>query len=264
MAAAPASESVLVEQKGRVVWVTISRPEVHNALDSHTIRVLEAQLRAVGEDPQVRCVVLRGAGEKVFVSGGDVREFREKLSTAHGARDYDIEVERMQAVIREMPKPVVAEIQGYAIGAGCVLAVCCDFRIASAKARFGIPIAKFGFMLSVLDTVRLAELVGLAQARRLLMTGVVIDASEALNIGLVDQLVEPGALAETTEALATTLAANAPLSIKATKQILETHYSRRLAIEDGDPWYKELYTSRDLQEGLDAFFGKRKPDFKGH
>lgn len=264
MPTARAGESVLVEQKGRVAWVTINRPEVHNALDSRTIHALEVGLRTVGKDPEVRCVVLRGAGEKVFVSGGDVREFREKLSTAEGAREYDIEVERMQAVIREMPKPVIAQIQGHAIGAGCVLAVCCDFRIASTKAKFGIPIAKFGFMLSVIDTVRLAELVGLAQARQLLMTGVVIDATVALKIGLVDQLVEPDALAEAAEALAITLAANAPLSIKATKQILETHYSRRLAIEDGDRWYKELYTSRDLQEGLDAFFAKRKPDFKGH
>jgi enoyl-CoA hydratase len=264
MTVASVIKSVLVERKGQIAWVTISRPEVHNALDTHTIGALEIELRALAEDREVRCIVLRGAGEKVFVSGGDVREFREKLSTADGARDYDAEVERMQSVIREMGKPVIAQIQGHAIGAGCVLAVCCDFRIASTKARFGIPIAKFGFMLSVIDTVRLAELVGLSQARRLLMTGVVIDASEALHIGLVDQLVEPGALTQATQAFATTLAGNAPLSIKATKQILETHYAQRRAIKDGDPWYKELYTSRDLQEGLDAFFAKRKPDFKGH
>jgi enoyl-CoA hydratase len=263
MAEKPAAKTVLVDRKGGVAWVTISRPEVHNALDAQTVRQLESALRQVADDADVRCVVLRGAGDKAFVSGGDVREFRDKLSTAEGAREYDAEIEQMQLVIREMPKPVIAQIQGHAIGGGCVLAVACDFRIASTKAKFGIPIARFSLMLSVLDTVRLAELVGLSQARRLLMTGAVIDSAEALRIGLVDQLVEPDALAGTTEAFAAALAANAPLSIKATKQMLETFYSRRLSIADGDPWYREIYTSGDLQEGLDAFFAKRKPSFKG-
>jgi enoyl-CoA hydratase len=263
MASEPAAKTILVERKDRVAWVTISRPEVHNALDGHTIRELEAALREVADDADVRCVVLRGAGEKVFVSGGDVREFRDKLSSAESARDYDVEIERMQAVIRDMAKPVIAQIQGYAIGGGCVLAVACDFRIASTKAKFGIPVARFGLMLSVLDSVRLAELVGLGQARRLLMTGAVIDAREAHRIGLIDQIVEADALMSTTEAFAATLAANAPLSIKATKQTLAAFYSRQLSIADGDPWYRELYTSRDVQEGIDAFFGKRSPQFEG-
>jgi enoyl-CoA hydratase len=264
MAEEPAAKTVLVDRKDGVAWVTISRPEVHNALDAHTVRQLESALREVADDAHVRCVVLRGAGDKAFVSGGDVREFRDKLSTAEGAREYDTEIEQMQIVIREMPKPVIAQIQGHAIGGGCVLAVACDFRIASTKAKFGIPIVRFSLMLSVLDTVRLAELVGLSQARRLLMTGAVIDSAEALRIGLIDQLVEPGALAGTTEVFAATLAANAPLSIKATKQMLENFYSRRLSIADGDRWYREIYTGGDLQEGLDAFFAKRKPNFKGH
>jgi enoyl-CoA hydratase len=264
MASEPAAKTILVERKERVAWLTISRPEVHNALDGHTIRELEAALREVADDADVRCVVLRGAGDKVFVSGGDVREFRDKLSSAGSARDYDLEIERMQVVIREMSKPVIAQIQGHAIGGGCVLAVVCDFRIASTKAKFGIPVARFGLMLSVLDTVRLAELVGVGQARRLLMTGAVIDAREAHRIGLIDQIVEADALVSTTEAFAATLAANAPLSIKATKRMLAAFHSRQLSIADGDPWYRELYTSRDLQEGIDAFFGKRKPDFKGH
>lgn len=263
MAKEPAAKTILVERKDRVAWVTISRPEVHNALDAHTIRELETALREVADDADVRCVVLRGAGDKVFVSGGDVREFRDKLATAESARDYDVEIERMQAVIREMSKPVIAQIQGYAIGGGCVLAVACDFRIASKRAKFGIPISRFGLMLSVLDTVRLAELVGVGQARRLLMTGTVIDGAEALRIGLVDQLVEADALVSTTGAFAATLAANAPLSIKATKQMLAAFYSRQLSIADGDPWYREIYTSRDLQEGIDAFFGKRSPQFEG-
>lgn len=257
------TEAVLVDCKDGVAWVTISRPEVRNALDAKTVCELEAHLKILADDRSIRCVILRGAGDRVFVSGADVREFRDKLATPEGALAYDQQIEQMQHVIRAMPKPVIAQIQGFAIGGGCVLAVACDFRIASTRGRFGIPIAKFGFMLSVLDTIRLAELVGLGQARRLLMTGAVIEAAEAHRIGLVDQVVEPEDLEETTREFAVNLAANAPLSLKATKQTLESLYSRQAAITDGDQLYKELYASEDLLEGLNAFFEKRPPNFKG-
>lgn len=257
------SDRVVVTQSEGVAWVTVNRPEVRNALDSATVRDLHSRLEALAADRAIRCVVLRGSGDRVFVSGADVREFRDKLATPAGARDYDEEIERMQSVIRLMPKPVIAEIQGAAIGGGCVLAVACDFRVTSTKGRFGIPIAKFGFMLSVIDTVRLADLVGLGPARRLLMTGVVIDAAEAHRIGLVDDVVEPEALEASTAALARVLAANAPLSLKATKHMLEQHYSRQAKLADGDRLYQEIYSSRDLTEGLNAFFEKRPPRFEG-
>ena len=134
------NRSVLVDRKDGVARVTISRPEVRNALDAATVGELELVLKALETDHTVRCVILRGAGDRVFVSGADVREFRDKLATPEGARAYDEEIERMQAIICSMPKPVIAQIQGFAIGGGCVLAVACDFRIASDKGRFGIPI----------------------------------------------------------------------------------------------------------------------------
>lgn len=255
------TKAVSVESKDGVARVTIDRPEVRNALDGATVAELESALKDLSADRAVRVVVLRGGGDRVFVSGADVREFRDKLATPQGAQAYDEEIERMQAVIRSMPQPVIAEIQGFAIGGGCVLAVVCDFRISSDRGRFGIPVAKFGFMLSVLDTVRLAELVGLGHARRLLMTGNVIDAAEALRIGLVDEVVPHAELKAATAAMAATLAANAPLSIKATKQILEGHHAARLKVSDGARLYQELYASRDLKEGLDAFFEKRPPRF---
>jgi enoyl-CoA hydratase len=257
------NRSVLVDRKDGVARVTISRPEVRNALDAATVGELELVLKALETDHTVRCVILRGAGDRVFVSGADIREFRDKLATPEGARAYDEEIERMQAIICSMPKPVIAQIQGFAIGGGCVLAVACDFRIASDKGRFGIPIAKFGFMLSPTDTVRIAKLVGLSQARRLLMTGAVIDAAEAYRIGLVDQVVAHDELAVATDAFAATLTANAPLSLKATKQILATLHAREPSISDGAELYRELYSSQDIREGLDAFFQKRAPNFKG-
>ena len=254
------TKAVTVDTTDGIARVTIDRPEVRNALDGATVAELEGILKELAADKAVRVVILRGGGDRVFVSGADVREFRDKLATPEGAQAYDEEIERMQSVIREMPQPVIAEIQGFAIGGGCVLAVVCDFRISSDKGRFGIPIAKFGFMLSVLDTVRLAELVGLGHARRLLMTGTVIDAAEALRIGLVDEVARVQAA---TAAFAATLAANAPLSIKATKQILEEHRGTRLKVSDGEALYRELYSSRDLHEGLEAFFQKRPPRFSG-
>jgi len=257
------TKAVTVDTTDGIARVTIDRPEVRNALDGATVAELEGILKELAADKAVRVVILRGGGDRVFVSGADVREFRDKLATPEGAQAYDEEIERMQSVIREMPQPVIAEIQGFAIGGGCVLAVVCDFRISSDKGRFGIPIAKFGFMLSVLDTVRLAELVGLGHARRLLMTGTVIDAAEALRIGLVDEVVPHAEVQAATAAFAATLAANAPLSIKATKQILEEHRGTRLKVSDGEALYRELYSSRDLHEGLEAFFQKRPPRFSG-
>ena len=257
------SNSVLVDRTDGVARVTISRPEVRNALDAATVGELERALKRLAEDRSVRCVIVRGAGDRVFVSGADVREFRDKLATPEGARAYDEEIERMQSVICAMPQPVIAQIQGFAIGGGCVLAVACDFRISSDKGRFGIPIAKFGFMLSPTDTVRLTKLVGLGQARRLLMTGIVIDAAEAHRIGLVDQVVDHDELEAATNAFAATLAANAPLSLRATKEILATLHAREPAIADGEHLYRALYASRDIVEGLDAFFEKRPASFKG-
>ncbi|MGE8944209.1 enoyl-CoA hydratase/isomerase family protein [Leptospira interrogans] len=257
------SDAVLHEIVNAVAYVTINRPEVRNAIDTATCQVLEDTLTTCAKDPTVRVIVIRGAGDRSFVSGADVREFRDKLGTVDGAIAYDEAVERMQQVIRTAPQPVIAAIQGHAIGNGCVLAVACDFRIASQRAKFGIPIAKFGFFLGPPDTVRLAELIGEAQARRLLMTGDVIDAETARGIGLVDDVHEADALHSAVTQFAEKLAANAPLSIKATKQILARFVSRSPTIADGTAWYREIYASEDLKEGINAFFDKRTPGFSG-
>lgn len=257
------SDAVLYEIVNAVAYVTINRPDVRNAIDTATCELLEATLTTCVTDPGVRVIVIRGAGDRAFVSGADVREFRDKLGTPEGAIAYDEAVERMQQVIRSAPQPVIAAIQGHAIGNGCVLAVACDFRVAGARAKFGIPIAKFGFFLGPPDTVRLAELIGEAHARRLLMTGAVIDAEAALSIGLVDDVHETDVLDNAVTQFAEKLASNAPLSLKATKQILARFVSHSPTIADGMPWYREVYASEDLKEGINAFFDKRPPSFTG-
>jgi enoyl-CoA hydratase/carnithine racemase len=256
---------MLLEERGdRVAWLTVNRPEVRNALSLELCALMTARLTALGRDRDVRVVVLRGAGEKVFISGADVREFREKLATPEAALEYDEVAERLSVAIEHMPQPVIAMIHGYAVGSGCTVAMACDLRLAGAQAKFGIPIARFGLLASVPDTARLVALVGAARAKWLLLSGQLIGAEEAQASGLVHRVVDAAQLEATTREVAGLLAANAPLTLKSAKQIVDLCAGPRgRTIRDGAPWYEEIFRSRDLQEGIDAFFAKRKPVFAG-
>lgn len=259
----PVSQEILVEVKDQIAWVTVNRPEVRNALSRDLCRDLGATFRRLSGDKAVRVFVLRGAGDRVFISGADVREFREALASPQAALEYDAGAETLQSAIKAVPQPVIAMIQGYAVGSGCIVAVACDFRVVSEAARFGIPVAKFGFLAPVPDVLRLVQLVGPAKAKWMLMTGRLLDAKQALAIGLVDQVTEPDHLVAETDALARTLAENSPLTLKVTKQVIEHHTGASADVYRGAPWYEEIFSSRDLQEGIDAFFAKRKPVFRG-
>jgi len=256
------ADELIVERRDAVAWLTINRPEVRNALSLDMVRRLAQAFRTLSTDRTLRVFVLTGAGERVFISGADVREFRDKLSTPEGALAYDEAAEELQSAIRAVPQPVVAMIQGHAVGGGTIVAVACDFRIAVGTAKFGIPVAKFGFIAAAPDLLRLVQLVGPAKAKWLLMTARLIEAPEALAIGLVDQVVEREALRGTVEALAATLAENAPLTLKATKQMMEQLALPSGEVRHGARWYQELFSSRDFKDGLDAVFAKRKPEFR--
>ncbi len=257
-------EMVRVERAGAVGWVTVNRPEVRNALSEEACRRLTARIRELAGDRAVRVIVLRGAGDRVFISGADVREFREKLATPAAALAYDAVAEELSAAIEAAPKPVVAMINGHAVGSGCTVAMACDLRLASDRAKFGIPITRIGLCATVPDTARLTALVGAGRAKWLLMTGEIIPAEEALRIGLVDRVVPPDRLEAVTAELAGTLVRNAPLSMKAAKQMVQRCAGARgHSVAEGAPWYEEICRSRDLQEGIDAFFAKRQPAFVG-
>ncbi len=254
---------LIIERRGPVVRLTVNRPEVRNALSIAITQRIAQTLRDLSRDRTVRVFVLTGAGDRVFVSGADVTEFREQLTTPEQALNYDATAEQLQAALRAVPQPVIARIQGHAVGSGSIVAASCDFRIAVRTAKFGIPVAKFGFLATVPDTLRLVQLVGTAKAKWLLMTGQLVEAPEARAIGLIDQVVDAADLDTTVDALAAILAANAPLTIKATKQIIETFSAPNNSVVSGAPWYGEIFRSADFQEGLDAFFAKRKPEFTG-
>lgn len=256
-------EELLVEQDGPVAWVTVNRPAVRNALSLEITGRLADLFDRLSKDRSVRIFVLSGAGDRVFISGADVREFREHLATAETALAYDEAAERLQSALRRVPQPVIAMIQGHAVGSGTIVAASCDFRIAVRTAKFGIPVAKFGFIAPVPDVLRLVQLVGPAKAKWLLMTGSLIEAPQAQAIGLVDEVVPAEELRNAVEALATILASNAPMTLKATKQMIETLSAPAADVRVGAHWYTDIFASADFQEGLDAFFNKRKPEFKG-
>lgn len=258
------ADMLLTEREDGIAWLTVNRPEVRNALSLELCELMTARLTELGRDRDVRVVVLRGAGEKVFISGADVREFREKLNTPEAALEYDAIAERLSLAIEHMPQPVIAMIHGYAVGSGCTVAMACDIRLASPQAKFGIPIAKFGLLASVPDTARLVALVGPARAKWLLLSGQLVGAEEAQAIGLVHRVVDGAQLEATTKEVAGLLAANAPLTLKSAKQMVDLCAGPAgRTVEDGARWYQEIFRSRDLQEGIDAFFAKRKPVFAG-
>jgi enoyl-CoA hydratase len=254
---------LIVEKRGHVAWLTVNRPDVRNALSLDITRRISDTLHDLSKDRAIRVFVLTGSGDRAFVSGADVREFREHMATPESALRYDQAAEQLQSALRVVPQPVIAMIQGHAVGSGTIVAASCDFRIAVRSAKFGIPVAKFGFVAALPDTLRLVQLIGPAQAKRLLMTGQLIEAPEAMAIGLIDEVVDASQLIGTVETLAETLTANAPLSIKATKQMIEQLTAPSSDVMAGAVWYQEVFRSADFREGLDAFFAKRKPEFKG-
>ena len=257
------SDEILLSVTDRIAWVTVNRPAVRNALSRAVYSELSRTFKKLGLDKAIRVIVLRGSGDRVFVSGADIGEFREALASPEAALEYDGHAEQFLSTLKATPKPVIAMIQGYAIGSGCIVATACDFRITSNAGKFGIPVAKFGFVMPLPDVLRLVELVGPANAKWLLMTGSLIDADRAHTIGLVNQVTSPDTLLAETETFARTLADNSPLSMKATKQIIENHSGINPDVYRGAPWYQEIFKSADFSEGLAAFHAKRKPNFRG-
>jgi enoyl-CoA hydratase/carnithine racemase len=254
---------LIVDKRGPVAWLQVNRPGVRNALSIEITGRLADAFERLSKDRTVRVFVLSGAGDRVFISGADVREFREHLTTAESALAYDEAAERLQSTLRRVPQPVIAMIQGHAVGSGTIVAASCDFRIAVRTAKFGIPVAKFGFIAPLPDVLRLVQLIGPAKAKWLLMTGALIEAPQAQAIGLVDEVVAAEDLRTSVEALAASLAENAPLTLQATKQMIESMCAPSADVRAGARWYTEIFASADFQEGLDAFFTKRKPEFKG-
>jgi enoyl-CoA hydratase/carnithine racemase len=257
-------DELLVEKDGSgVVVATLNRPKKRNAVSLALWKRLRETFEEFAADDSVRAVVLTGAAGH-FSAGADISEFEDVRANAEMAASYEAEVERCYEAIFSLPKPTVAAIDGYAVGGGCALAMVCDFRVASTRAAFGIPAAKLGIVYSPRECRLLQSLVGIANAKRILFTGELVDAAKAHAMGLVDEVGE----AEPTEsarALAAGMARNAPLAIAGMKLTLNAIEHDTL---DGDRERIEAITNRafdseDYQEGARAFMEKRPPSFTG-
>jgi enoyl-CoA hydratase/carnithine racemase len=256
-------ENLLVERDGGVATVTVNRPKVLNALNTQTLDELRRTLLALRYDDSVRVVILTGAGEKSFIAGADINELAVQSPT--GGRDHSMRGQHVLDLIEGMGKPVIAAINGFALGGGCELAMACTIRIAADTARLGQPEINLGIMPGYAGTQRLARLVGKGRALELLLTGDHVMAPEAYRLGLVNRVVPAADLMNEARKLAAALAAKAPIAaryiIDAVNKGLEMPFAEAQIFEA--TLFGLVSSTEDMREGTRAFLEKRKAEFKG-
>ena len=257
------ADEILTSRAGAVATVTVNRPAVLNALDAQTVRTLTSVMTDLGQDDEIRCVVLTGAGSRAFVAGADINELASLTPT--GARAVANAGHRLCALIEGLGKPVIAAINGFALGGGCEIAMACTFRIAVTTAKLGQPEIALGLIPGFGGTQRLPRLVGRGRALEMLLTGAPIDAEEAWRIGLVNRVVPPAELADEMMRLAATLAAQAPVAVR---YILEAvHHGLDMSLAEAAVFEASTFGlvcgTEDVREGTTAFLEKRTPRFTG-
>lgn len=258
-----AFRNLRIEQHGAIRRIEIDRPEKLNALDRLTIAELDRAFAQAAEEPEVRVLVLTGAGEKAFVAGADIEEL-SRLTPAE-ALAMARQGQAMMRRIETLGKPVIARIQGYALGGGLELAMACHLRVASRQARLGQPEIKLGLLPGFGGTQRLVRLIGRGPALAMLLTGEPIEAERAQALGLIQRVVEPERLDAEVEALAQRLAASAPLALAAILDavIRGNEAALELGLDYEAQAFGVIAASEDMREGTRAFLEKRKPEFKG-
>jgi len=257
-----AYQTLLVEKRNRIAFVTINRPDKLNALNAQAKTELKAAFEEIRDDSEVDAVVLTGAGEKGFVAGTDIKELTQ-LDEQSG-KSFSEEGQAVLNLIENLGKPVIAAVNGYALGGGTELALACHIRIASENAKFGQPEVNLGIIPGYGGTQRLARIVGKGRALEMILSGDQIDAQEALRIGLVNKVVPLPDLLKTAEALAAKIISKGQIAVKlALQSVNATH---ELSLAAGQSLEAELFgrccKSEDFKEGTTAFLEKRKPVFK--
>lgn len=256
----PPFKFILSERHESVLLIRISRPESLNALNRELLNELETCIEEFASDPGTRVAVLTGEG-KAFVAGADIAEMRGL--SPEGARDFSACGQRLFRKIETLAKPVIAAVNGFALGGGCELAMACDFRIASEQAKFGQPEVGLGLIPGFGGTQRLPRLVGPGMAKQLILTGQLIDAQTALAIGLVNRVVPEGELIPTALELARAIAGKGPLAVQVAKQVinqgLHVDIEKGTAIENEA--FPRTFATGEAYEGLAAFLEKRSPNW---
>lgn len=254
---------VVTELRGKVQWLIINRPDKLNALNQEVLSALGDALEASLKDDKVGALVVSGSGEKAFVAGADISEFRGL--TASQAQALALKGQKLFSRIEEAPKPILAAVNGFALGGGMELAMACHLRVASENAKFGQPEVKLGLIPGYGGTQRLPRLVGRGRALELLLTGKMIDAGTALSWGLVNQVVPLGELKDATQKLAEAVLAVAPTAVswclEAVRRGLDSSLEVGLGVEAA--LFGLCATTKDFVEGVSAFLEKRPAQFPG-
>ncbi len=245
----------------QVCIVTINNPDSLNALNSQIIDQLSEVFDQLNSNSGVKCIIITGAG-RAFVAGADILEMSSMDATE--AREFGVKGAGLFRKIEKLSKPVIAAVNGFALGGGCELALACDIRVASEKAKFGQPEVSLGIIPGFSGTVRLAKITGMAVAKELIYTGKVIDATEALRVGLVNAVVPAEELINAATEMALKISANAPVAVKFAKEAINSAYDcdTDRAIEIENNLFGLCFSTEDQKEGMKAFMEKRKPDFK--
>jgi enoyl-CoA hydratase len=255
--------NILFEKKNAIAYVTVNRPKVLNALNMATMEELRTAFHEIKNDASVRVVILTGAGEKAFIAGADISELAKH--DAVSGKEYTHRGQSVLNLIENLGKPVIACINGFALGGGCEIALACTMRLASDNAKLGQPEVKLGVIPGFGGSQRLPRLVGKGIANQLLLTGEMIGAQEAHRIGLVNEVTTPANLIPRAEEIAVKIAANAPLAVRYTLEAVNGGFE--MPLEEGLQLEASLFgkscATEDKKEGTAAFLEKRKAEFKG-
>lgn len=259
-----ADDVVVLERAGSIATLTINRPDKLNALNLEVLRLLGERITEISTDDEILAVVLTGAGNKAFVAGADIAELQPM--DYHAAMAFSQRGNGVLAQIEKLNVPVIASVNGFALGGGCELALACDVILASNRARFGFPEVTIGVVPGFGGTQRLARLIGRNAAKHWVMTGDVFPASEAERIGLVYKLFERDDLFEGAIAVAKQMASRAPLAVAEAKRIVNRGIQLPLdyALESESRAFARCFQTEDQKEGMGAFIAKRKPNFTGN
>lgn len=256
-------DNLLIDRDGAVAIVTVNRPQRLNALDARTISELRQAALDLQRDDAVRCVIVTGAGDRAFVAGADINELA--TDTPDAARGRAREGQQVFDLLENLGKPVIAAVNGVALGGGCELAMACTLRVAAETAKFGQPEINLGLIPGFAGTQRLARLVGRTKAMEMVLTGSPISAQDALAIGLVNRVVPPGELMPSTRVLASDLAAKAPMAMRyamdAIGRGLDMPFADACRLEAA--LFGAVSATEDMKEGTRAFLEKRKAVFRG-
>ncbi|MCK4695087.1 MAG: enoyl-CoA hydratase/isomerase family protein [Candidatus Cloacimonetes bacterium] len=251
---------LIVEQKEKIGYIKFNRPEVLNAVNIETVLEVEKVMHEFNDNKNILVIIITGEG-KAFVAGSDISRLAKM--DALEAREYSQVGQRILSFIENMEKPVIAAINGFALGSGCEIAMACDIRIASEKAKFGQPEVKLGIIPGHAGSQRLPRLVGIGKAKELIFTGDIIDANEALRIGLVNRVTTPESLMEEAKNIANKIIANGPTAVRVAKTVINRGIDTNLTTANSYEMeaFSMLFSTNEAKEGIKAFMEKRKPEW---